>query len=150
MESREITSGRRIAVLLRPGDDVLAGIVAACREHRIEQGVIVTLLGAFTTVTLIGTTGPIEDPHAPLAESVTVEGVEGTGSGTIAATDDGPLPHIHLAVGIKGEGAAGYTGHLLAATAHYVVEVVIDEVLSPALIRRVDDTAAGLPTLAFG
>lgn len=150
MESRKITAGRRIAVLLRPGDDVIPSIVAACREHRVDQGVIVTLVGAFRTATLIGTTGPIEDAHAPLTESVTVEGVEGIGSGTIAATDDGPLPHIHLTAGVKGQGAAGYTGHLLAATAHYVVEVVIDEVLAPPLVRRVDEAAAGLPTLAFG
>lgn len=150
MESREITSDRRIIVLLRPGDDVIPSVVSACREHRIEQGVIVTLLGAFTSVTLIGTTGPIAVPDAPLAETVTLEGVEGTGSGTIAATHEGPLPHIHLSVGVKGDGAAGYTGHLVAATAHYVVEIVIDEVLSPMLVRRVDESAASLPTLGFG
>lgn len=150
MESHELTAGRRIAVLLRPGDDVIPSIVAACREHAIEQAVISTFLGAFSSVTLIGTTAPIADPHPPLADSITVEGVEGIGSGTVAATDDGPLPHIHLAVGVKSEGAAGYVGHLLAATAHYVVEIVIDEVLAPALVRRVDPAAAGLPTLAFG
>lgn len=150
MESHELTMGRRIAVLLRPGDDVLPSLAAACRAHAVAQGVITTFLGAFTSVTLIGTREAIDDPHTPLDRFVTVEGVEGIGHGTIAATDDGPLPHVHLAVGVKGEGAAGYTGHLIAATAHYVVEVVIEEVLAPALLRTVDSRAAGLPTLTFG
>ena len=150
MESRELTMGRRIAVLLRPGDDVLESIITACRAHRIEQGVISTFLGAFTSVRLIGTMDPIEDDDAPLPESIEVTGVEGTGSGTIASTPDGPVVHLHVAVGVKGEGAAAYAGHLLAATAHYVVEIVIDEVLAPPLVRRVDARARDLPTLAFG
>ncbi len=150
MESRELVLGRRIAVILRPGDDVLPSIVQACRDHDVRQGIVSTFLGAFTSARVIGTRGEIADPDLPLADSVTVHGVEGVGSGTIAATEDGPVPHVHVSLGVKGEGAAAVTGHLVAATAHYIVEIVLDEVLSPALERTADPYAGGLPTLAFG
>jgi predicted DNA-binding protein with PD1-like motif len=150
MESRETRLGRRILVLMRPGDDVLGSLVDACREHRIEQGIVTSLLGAFTSVTLIATHEPIADHDAPLGDSITVEGVEGTGAGTLASSAEGPVPHVHVAVGVKADGAVAYSGHLLAATAHYVVEATIDEVLHPPLVRRVDVAARGLATLAFG
>ncbi|MET0590834.1 MAG: PPC domain-containing DNA-binding protein [Naasia sp.] len=149
MESRELLIGRRIAIILRPGDDVIPAIVAACLQHGVRQGTISTMLGAFRSVTLIGTHEPIADHDAPLPESVTITGVEGTGSGVIASSPDGPVPHIHVAVGEKADGARAYAGHLLGATAHYVVEIVVDEVLSPSLVRELDDRAHGLPTLAF-
>lgn len=151
MFSSELVTGRRFAVVLQPGDDVMASLAAVCAEHGIEQGYLPVFLGAFTRVSLIGTCSPINDHDAPLPDSVHLEGVEGTGSGTIAfdpATAT-VLSHVHVAVGVKAYSAHGYAGHLLAATVHYVTEIVIEEVLSPRFIRQPDAAAHGLANLAF-
>jgi predicted DNA-binding protein with PD1-like motif len=151
MISAEITTGRRFAVVLQPGDDVLASIAAICAEHRIEQGYLPVFLGAFTRVSLIGTCSVIDDHDAPLPDSVHLEGVEGTGSGTIAfdPATGAVTPHVHVAVGVKAYSANGYAGHLLQATVHYVTELVIEEVLSPRFIRKPDAAAHGLANLSF-
>ena len=152
MISTEIETGRHFAVVLQPGDDVLGSLAAVCAEHGIRQGYLPVFLGAFTRVSLIGTCSPIADHGAPLPDSVHLEGVEGTGSGTIAfdPSTGGVLAHVHVAVGVKAYAANGYAGHLLAATVHYVTEIVIEEVLSPRLTRVPDAAAHGLANLAFG
>ena len=151
MISAELTVGRRFAVVLQPGDDVMSSLAAACAQHGIEQAYLPVFLGAFTTVSLIGTCSPIDDHDAPLPDSVHLEGVEGTGSGTIAVNAATGLltPHVHVAVGVKAYSANGYAGHLLDATVHYVTEVIVEEVLSPAFVRRPDAAARGLANLAF-
>jgi len=151
MISAELTTGRRFAVVLQPGDDVLASIAAVCAEHGIEQGYLPVFLGAFTRVSIIGTCSPVDDHDAPLPDSVHLEGVEGTGSGTVAfdPATGGVHVHVHVAVGVKAYSANGYAGHLLSATVHYVTEIVVEEVLSPRFIRSPDASAHGLANLAF-
>jgi predicted DNA-binding protein with PD1-like motif len=147
-----LTTGRRIGVVLHPGDDVMASVAAVCAEHGIEQGYIPVFLGAFTRASLIGTCAPIADHEAPLPDSAHFEGVEGTGSGTIArnAVTGELAVHLHVAIGVKAYAANGYAGHLLAATVHYVTEIVIEEVVSPLWTRRPDAAAHGLANLTFG
>jgi predicted DNA-binding protein with PD1-like motif len=148
----EITTGRRFLLVLQPGDDVLGSLAAACAERGIEQAYLPVFLGAFTRVSLIGTCSPIADHDAPLPDSVHLEGVEGTGSGTIAwdRATGSVTPHVHVAVGVKAYSANGYAGHLLSATVHYVVEIVLEEVLAPRLTRVPDPAASGLANLSFG
>ena len=149
MRTAALETGRRIAVSLEPGDDVLGSIADACSQHRIAQGVIVTLSGAFRDVELIAAQTPSADPEPPLPSSVRIPYTEGIGSGTITSDDDGPAVHVHLAVGRKDSGARGFAGHVLAAEAHYVVEIVIDEILHPRMTRTATPAAFGLATLGF-
>ena len=58
MRTAALETGRRIAVSLEPGDDVLGSIADACSQYRIAQGVIVTLSGAFRDVELIAAQTP--------------------------------------------------------------------------------------------
>ena len=149
MFSSEITTGRRFVVVLQPGDDILSSLVEACTRHGISQGYLPVFLGAFSSVTLIGTTEPILDEDAPLPLSVVYRNTEGTGSGTLVSVDGVVLPHLHVVVGAKGEGAAAYAGHLLSGTVQYVAEIVIVEVLTPVLEKRMDAAARGLRNLWF-
>jgi predicted DNA-binding protein with PD1-like motif len=150
MITAEVTSGRRIAVVLQPGEDVILSIVAACRAADVEQGYIPVFLGAFRRVRLIGTDALILDEDAPLGNSIDVTNAEGLGSGSIASSFEGPVVHLHVAVGAKGDGARARAGHLLSAEVQYVTELVIDEVLAPRLVKVVDPAARGLANLAFG
>jgi predicted DNA-binding protein with PD1-like motif len=151
MFSTELVGGRRIAVVLQPGDDVLGALGDACAAHGIEQGYLAVFLGAFTEVSLIGTCEPIEDEDVPLKDSVRLTNVEGTGSGTIAWDADSQAVqiHVHVAIGLKSKSAAGFAGHLLGGTVHYVTEVIVEEVLAPRFLRRADPAAHGIPNLVF-
>lgn len=151
MRSAEVTPGRRIAVVLHSGDDVLASIAAACTEHGIRQGYIPLFLGAFRAVRFIASQVPGADPEPPLKDSVEVTYAEGVGSGSITwdAETGAPHVHLHVAIGVKDTGATGFAGHVLAATTHYVAELVIDEVLSPVMTREQDELAYGLKNLSF-
>lgn len=135
--------------MLDPGDDIIPSISAACERANIEQGVIVTFSGAFRSVELIASHTPAADPELPLADSVVVAYTEGIGSGTITSRDGEYAVHLHVVAGEKDAAAAAYAGHLLRGTAHYTVEVVIDEVLLPRLERSPRAGTYGIPTLGF-
>ncbi|WP_282945579.1 PPC domain-containing DNA-binding protein [Cellulomonas endometrii] len=151
MRSSEVTTGRRVAVVLEPGDDVLGCLADACRQHGIRQGFVPVFSGAFRSVRFIAADSPVTDQEPPLPHEVTVTYTEGIGSGTILWDEESQsaLPHVHLAVGVKNAAAAGFAGHLLGAEAHYTVEVLLEEVLAPAMLRVPDPVAYGIPTLHF-
>ena len=143
MRSAPITTGRQWMLVLEPGEELLETITDWCVRTGVTQGTI-TLLGAFRSVRLIGTHGPLDDEEPPLPDAVDVAYVEGSGSGTITTVDGSPKPHIHAAVG-----AAAYAGHVLRAEAHYTVEATVTEVVSPTFVLRPDAEAFGLTSLHF-
>lgn len=156
MRTAPVTTGRRVLVVLEPGDEVLTSLAQACARHGIHLAAITTFLGAFTSVDLIGSSVPAADPDLPMPERTRVEHVEGTASGTVAPGPDGtPVVHLHAAMGVKDRAAAGFVGHVLAATTHYTAEVLLEELLlDPAgaapdtgAVRRPDPRAHGIPTL---
>lgn len=152
MRSAEVTTGRRFALVLEPGDEVLTALTRACREHGVRQGFVPVFSGAFRTARFIAADSPVEDQEPPLPQEVTVTYTEGVGSGTILWDEDSriALPHLHLAVGVKNAAAAAFAGHLLGAEVHYTVEVLLEEVVAPALLRVPDPRAFGIPTMRFG
>jgi predicted DNA-binding protein with PD1-like motif len=152
MQSTEVTTGRRIAVVLEPGDEVLAAVAGACRAHGVRQGFVPVFSGAFRTARFIAADTPVADQEPPLPQEVTVTYTEGIGSGTVLWDEEAgvPVPHLHLAVGVKNAAAAAFAGHLLGAEVHYTVEVLIEEVVAPALLRVPDPRAYGIPTMRFG
>jgi predicted DNA-binding protein with PD1-like motif len=148
VRSAVVERGRRIVLVLEPGDEVLAALAAACEEHGVTTAVVPVFLGAFTSVSLIGTSEPVDDPDVPLPLSTEIFWVEGSGSATIAPGADGrAVVHLHGTFGDKLDGATGYSGHLLRAVTHYTAEVVIDEVTGADLRRLPDDRAHGITTL---
>jgi predicted DNA-binding protein with PD1-like motif len=151
VRTQEVTTGRRIAVVLEPGDDVLGSVARACREHGVRQAFVPVFSGAFRTVRLIAAHTPVDDQEPPLPQEVAVTYTEGIGSGTVLWDEAAgtPEPHLHLAVGVKNAAAAAFAGHLLGAEAHYTVEILIEEVLAPAMLRVPDPRAHGIPTLHF-
>lgn len=151
MQTSEITTGRRVAIVLEPGDEVLGSLARACAEHGIRQGFVPVFSGAFRTARFIAADEPVDDQEPPLPQEVTVTYTEGIGSGTVLwdAEAGAATPHLHLAVGVKNAAAAGFAGHLLGAEAHYTVEILLEEVVSPALLRVPDPRAYGIPTMRF-
>ncbi len=151
MRTQEVTAGRHLAVVLEPGDEVLGSVTRACQQHGIRQGFVPVFSGAFRTVRLIAAHTPVDDQEPPLPQEVAVTYTEGIGSGTVLwdETTGTPQPHLHLAAGVKNAAAAAFAGHVLSAETHYTVEIMIEEVVSPAMLRLPDARAHGIPTLHF-
>jgi predicted DNA-binding protein with PD1-like motif len=151
MQSAEATTGRRLLVVLEPGDDILESLAEACRRHGIDQAVITTFSGALRHARIIAADRPAADPEIPLPESVTVDYTEGIGSGTITqGTDGGHTVHVHVALGAKDRSGLAFAGHLLEGEAHYVIEIVLDEILAPRLSRAAHPDSHGIPILRVG
>jgi predicted DNA-binding protein with PD1-like motif len=148
MQSAEATTGRRILVVLEPGDEILGSLAEACRLHDIDQAVITTFSGALRQARIIAADRPAVDPEAPLPESATVAYTEGVGSGTITrGTDGAHAVHVHVALGVKDRSGLAFAGHLLEGETHYVIEVVLDEILTPRLSRAPHPDSSGIPIL---
>lgn len=148
VRSALLTTGRQWMLVLEPGEELLEAITAWCVRTEVIQATV-TLFGAFRSVRLIATHAPLADQEPPLADAVDIAYVEGSGSGTVTTVDGSPRPHIHVAVGVKSQGAAAYAGHVLQAQVHYTVEVMVTEVISPTFVLRPDTQAFGLNSLHF-
>lgn len=149
MRHAEIAEGRRFVLVLEPGEELLQSLQEWSRREGVRQALIRSFFGAFRQVRFIATEAPIDDEEAPLPDSVEVSYVEGVGSGSIAMHRGEPLVHLHAAVGVKREAALAYAGHVLAAVAHYTVEVVVDEVASPIMLLEPRAESAGINCLTF-
>ncbi|MFF5291909.1 PPC domain-containing DNA-binding protein [Paractinoplanes globisporus] len=151
MRSSQVEVGRTVVVVLEHGDDFYTAVRQACHEHGIRSGYIPVFIAGFAAVDLVGTCQRLDDPHAPVWSKVQLANVEALGGGTIAWDDTtGQIaPHIHVAVGLKELGATGYTSHLLDATVQFLTEMVIVEVLNPALHRRKAPELYDVPLLRF-
>ncbi|GAA3086016.1 hypothetical protein GCM10020000_85730 [Streptomyces olivoverticillatus] len=152
MRARPITWGRPFALALDHGEDFYTGLAAFCREHEIRSAHIPTFIGGFRTAELVGSCEPLANPEAPLWEKVTVESVEVLGGGTLAwdPDTDSLSPHIHVAVGLKADSADGRTSHLLDAEVQFINELIVQEIVRPALTRRVGPGLPGVPLLGLG
>ena len=148
MQSAEATTGRRILVVLEPGDEVLGSLAEACQRHGIDQAVITTFSGALRHARIIAADHPAEDPEVPLPESVDVDYTEGVGSGTITrGADSVHTVHVYVALGAKDRSGLAVAGHLLHGETHYVIEIVLDEILTPELTRATHPGSSGIPIL---
>ncbi|MEU8075894.1 DUF296 domain-containing protein [Catellatospora citrea] len=148
----ELEIGRTVGVAFEHGEDFFAGLAAACAVHGIRQGYVPMFIAGMSAVDIVGTCDRLDDPGAPVWSKVHLVNVEAVGAGTIAwDPDTGEIsPHIHVSVGLKQHSAAGHTSHLLSGTVQFLVEMVIVEVLSPAMRRPRNPDLFDVPQLRFG
>ncbi|WP_049564962.1 PPC domain-containing DNA-binding protein [Streptomyces sp. SBT349] len=151
MRATQVVKGREFVVAFDEGEDFFPALGQFCAEHGIRSGYIPVLLGGFRSARLVGTCGPLENPDAPLWDSVQVEFLEACGSGTLAwdPDNDSVAPHIHLSAGLKGDQAHGRTSHLLKGTVQFINELVVVEIVKPNLIRPRRTDLYNVPLLAF-
>lgn len=137
MRSRKFAPGRSIAVVFEHGEDFMAALADACDRHEVTQAFIPMFIAGFADAELVGTCKGLDEPEAPLWDTVRVEHVEALGAGTIARNSaTGKLhPHIHTATGLKGDRAAGRTIHLVGARVQFLTELLMIVVRRPGLAR---------------
>ncbi len=151
MKSSELIMGRSFALSLEHGEDFFGGLKSFCKQHNIKQGFIPGFIAGFERVELVGTSEPIANRNEPIWSKVVLENVEAVGSGTIAYSDaeDAISPHVHVTVGSKGMAAVAHSSHLLNAKVLFLTEMLVMEVLEPAMRRVPSDSLNGLPLLSY-
>lgn len=152
MRSHELTIGRTFGLTLDHGEDLVAALGEFCRANNVRQGYIPFFLAGLSALRLVGTCEQLTDPVAPPPNAVYLTNVEAHGGGTLSYNpeQDSTHPHIHVSVGLKELSAAGYTSHLIEATVQLLAELVVVEVLAPAMRRTPDPSRYNIPILGFG
>lgn len=123
----------------RTGQEVMQGLLAFAREHRLVAGHL-TGIGAIRHA-VIGYFDPEKKVYLRNPENGQAEVLSLTGN--LALYDNEPLFHVHVALGLR-DGSAR-SGHLFEATVRPTVEVVLTTYPKP--VRRKIDPETGLPLL---
>ena len=152
MRSHELTIGRTFGVTFDHGDDFFEALDEFCRVNGVRQGYVPMFLAGFSEAEIVGTCEKLDDPKAPVWSKVHLENVEALGCATIASNGDDHriLPHVHVAVGRKEHSAAGHTSHLLSARVQFLTEMLLVEVLAPAMRRSPHPSLYNVPLLTLG
>lgn len=151
LHSHEVTTGRTIVAVFDHGDDFYSALSEVCRQHNIRQCYSPMFIAGLSTADIVGTCQRLKDPAAPVWDKVQLANVEALGGGTLAWDEaTGSIsPHIHITVGLKEHSATGHTSHLLGATVQFLTEMVIVEVIGPAMHRRRKADLYDVPQLRF-
>jgi predicted DNA-binding protein with PD1-like motif len=151
MRATEITRGREFVLAIDHGEDFFGTLEKFCGDNDVRSGYIPTFIGGFRSARLVGSCKPLENPDAPLWESVEVETLEALGGGTLAWDPDNDrlAPHIHVTAGLKADSANGRTSHLLGAEVQFISELVIVEIAGPSLTRPRLASLYDVPLLTF-
>jgi predicted DNA-binding protein with PD1-like motif len=152
MHSHQLTAGRTFGIRFDPGESFFPGLEQFCAEHDVCGGYIPMFIAAFAEADLVGTCDRLDNPDAPVWSKVHLTNAEALGCGTIAydATAGRIVPHVHATLGLKERAATGYTSHLLAARVQFLIELVLVEVIDPAMTRPADPRLYDVPRLVFG
>lgn len=127
---------RVFAVIFETGDEVVEGLKAFARQHRIT-GAQLTAIGALSEVTCGYFDWNSKDyRRIPVREQVEIL----TLTGNIGVKGEEPALHAHIVVGKSDGSAVG--GHLLEGLVRPTLEAIVTE--TPAYLRRVPDEETGL------
>lgn len=152
MRSHQLQLGRTFGVTFDHGEDFFTALAEFCKANDVRQGIIPSFIAGFAEAKLVGTCGKIENPEAPLWESVYLTNAEVLGSGTVAFDlDENKIsPHIHVTLGLKERSAVGHTSHLLEARVLFLTEMTFVEVLAPDMRRHRNPDLYDVLLLTFG
>lgn len=130
------------ALVFDSGDEVMEILKTFSNEHCLKAAHF-TAIGAFSKVELGYFDFGIKDyKHIPVNEQVEVLSL----IGDVALYGDESKVHAHVVLG-KADGMA-MGGHLLKATVHPTLELILEE--SPGYLQRRIDRETGLPLIEIG
>jgi predicted DNA-binding protein with PD1-like motif len=127
------------ALIFESGDEVMEILKTFANEHSLKAARF-TAIGAFSNVELGFFDFSKKDyKHIPLNEQVEVLSL----LGDVALYGDESKVHAHVVVGKENGMAMG--GHLLKATVHPTLELILEE--TPSYLQRRMDEETGLPLI---
>lgn len=138
MGESEFTTGRIIVARLAHGADLLDEIVTLAARHRVEAGTLQGL-GALQRARLAF----YDQAGKQYSESALDRPLEITSlTGNLSQRDGAPASHVHLV--LAGDDGLAFGGHAAPGCLIFACELVVTELLGPAL-ERVYDEVTGLP-----
>lgn len=143
MRYKLLASGNKAtyALIFESGDEVMEGLKTFANEHKLKASRF-TAIGAFSNVELGYFDFTIKDyKKIPVHEQVEVLSL----LGDVALYGDASKLHAHVVLG-KSDGAA-IGGHLMKATVHPTLEVILEE--APGHLQRRMDKETGLPLIVI-
>lgn len=152
MISTELKTGRTFMIRFEHGKDFIAELEDFCGVNGVKQGYVPFFSGDFSEIYIVGSCGKSENPTGPmLGSKAYFENVESFGCGTIAFDPETGLllPHFHISIGSRLNSASANTSHFLKGTVQFLIEMVLVEVLSPAIVRTTDEHVNNLKLLNF-
>jgi predicted DNA-binding protein with PD1-like motif len=152
MRSHQLQLGRTFGVTFEHGEDFFTALGDFCRQNEVRQGLIPSFIAGLSEAKIVGTCCKLENPDAPVWDSVYLTNAEALGGGTVAWDPDTDqiAPHIHIALGLKERSAVGHTSHLLEAKVLFLTEMMFVEVVTPTMRRDRDHHLYDVPLLSFG
>jgi len=127
------------AIILDSGDEVLKNILSFAKEKKLHASQF-NAIGAFSKATLGFFDFSIKDyKKIEIEEQVEVLNI----AGDISLYENEFKIHAHVVIGKKDGTAHG--GHLLRATVHPTLEIILTE--SPAYLKREMDKESGIPLI---
>ena len=127
------------ALIFESGDEVMETLKTFASEHKLKASRF-TAIGAFSKAELGFFDFDIKDyKKIPVDEQVEVLSL----TGDVTLYGDESKLHVHVVLG-RSDGAA-IGGHLLSATAHPTLEVILEK--SPGYLQRRIDDETGLPLI---
>jgi predicted DNA-binding protein with PD1-like motif len=153
MRAAEVVEGRRFGLVLEDGEDLLSSLTQFCADQHVRQGYLSMFLAGLRDVEVVGSCSRLEDPEAPVWDSVFLENAEAIGCGTIATDPSAPASvslHVHVSVGLKAHSAMAHTSHLIRAQVRFLAEMHLVEVTSPIMTRVREQDLYDVPLLHFG
>ncbi len=130
---------KTFAVILDSGDEVMESIFSFAKEQKLHASQF-NAIGAFSKVTLGYFDFGIKDyKRIEINEQVEVLNI----AGDISLYENEYKIHAHVVVGKKDGTAHG--GHLMNATVHPTLEIILTE--SPAYLKREMDKDSGIPLI---
>lgn len=151
MRSHQLQIGRTFGITFDHGDDFFTALADFCYQNNVTQGIIPSFIAGFAEVNIVGTCAKIDNPDAPLWDSVYLTNAEAMGAGTVAYNPDENKiePHIHVSVGLKERSAVAHTSHLLQARVLFLTEMMFVEVEQPRMRRDRDPDLYDVPLLRW-
>ena len=130
---------KTFAIILDSGDEVMESITSFAKEQKLHASQF-NAIGAFSKVTLGYFDFSIKDyQKIEINEQVEVLNI----AGDISLYENEYKIHAHVVVGKKDGSAHG--GHLMKATVHPTLEIILTE--SPAYLKREMDKDSGIPLI---
>ena len=141
MKSKLLNEGEQktYAVILQSGEEVSKNILSFVQQKKIKAAQF-TAIGAVSKATLGFFDFTIKDyAKIEIEEQAEVLVL----SGDVSLFNDEPKIHAHVVLGKRDSSAHG--GHLLHATVHPTLEIILIE--SPSFLKRKMDEETGLPLI---
>ena len=129
-ESFPAQMGRVVMARLKRDTDLVSGLIAVCREHNIETGVVEIALGSLRSATICWCVPADNKRGACRSEPVSIPGPLEfiTGQGIICTRGDKPAVHFHGT--LTDQYGRSWSGHIFPGgnPIHVTMDVVIREV----------------------